>query len=723
MQGDVSHGHFGDHDMILSRLHVPFRTIRLLSDELKLEIQSAYRQLLDNKGYSPRWCQRQMVADIANTLGNVEVDEDGGRISQEAVTVIEAGTGTGKTVAYGVSALPLAKALDKRLVIATATIALQEQIVGKDLPDLREESGLDFSFALAKGRRRYLCLSRLDRLLQEQGGQNRLLPLYDDEFETDGDYQVLYESMLDRYGRGEWDGDRDSWPSELEAAAWMPVSTDHSQCTGRQCTFYENCVFYRAREQIYRVDCIVTNQDLVLSDLLMGGGVVLPDPEDTIYIFDEGHHLPRKAIEHLSSFVALDSTSDWLATLPDILQRLQAETGDQAVLYDGRYVQWIEDLQVDLGRLKQSLLLILEDAGGRQYRFPNGQVPGTIREFSDALAGVLNGLHERVAAVVNDLEQRLADSEGDDQLEYWLALIGGAASRLEGAVTLLRSWAVKDGDDAPPMARWFSVRDNDDVSASSSPVAVRDDLHELLWTRAFSAVVTSATLSVGGDFRRYALESGVPQKTLFRALPSPFRYEEQAELNVPALTADPRDADAHTEMVSEMLPALCEGCRGVLVLFTSWRQMLAVKDMLSGEMADRVMAQGDQSRAEIISRHRERVDDDRPSVIFGLASFAEGVDLPGEYCDHVIVAKIPFAVPDDPVGATLCEWIDAQGGNSFSEVMIPDAAIRMVQACGRLIRTETDTGRVTILDRRLVTQRYGETLLSALPPFRRVINR
>ena len=695
----------------------------MLSDQLKQEIQSAYSQLLDNKGYTPRWCQRQMIADIANTLGDVEVDGDGVRVSSEAISVIEAGTGTGKTVAYGVSALPLAKALDKRLVIATATIALQEQIVGKDLPDLRAESGLEFSFALAKGRRRYLCLSRLDRLLQEQGSQNRLLPLYDDEFEVDGDYQLLYESMLDRYGRGEWDGDRDCWPSEIEQAAWMPVSTDHSQCTGRQCTFYENCVFYRAREQIYRVDCIVTNQDLVLSDLLMGGGVVLPDPEDTIYIFDEGHHLPRKAVEHFSSFVQLESTSDWLMALPDLLGRLQSETGEQAVLFDGRQAQWIEDLQVDLGQLKQSLLLIREDVGGREYRFPNGQIPEAIRDRCASLCLVFSGLHERMAAVSEDLERRLSQSEGEELLEYWLALIGGAASRLEAAVTLLRAWSIEDSEGTPPMARWFSVRDNDDVVASSSPVAVQDDLYELLWSRAFGAVVTSATLAVGGNFRRYALESGVPAASLFRALPSPFRYEEQAELNVPVLSADPRDPEAHTEMVADMLPDLCEGCRGVLVLFTSWRQLLAVKDMLTPEILDIVMSQGDQSRAEIISRHRARVDDDLPSVIFGLASFAEGVDLPGEYCDHVIVTKIPFAVPDDPVGATLCEWSDAKGGNSFTEVMIPDAAIRMIQACGRLIRTETDTGKVTILDRRLVTQRYGNTLLSALPPFKRVINR
>ena len=155
------------------------------------------------------------------------------------------------------------------------------------------------------------------------------------------------------------------------------------------------------------------------------------------------------------------------------------------------------------------------------------------------------------------------------------------------------------------------------------------------------------------------------------------------------------------------------------MLFTSWRQMLAVIDEIDPQFKESVLSQGTLSKAEIVSQHKKRIDKGDAGCIFGLASFAEGIDLPGKYCGQVVLAKIPFAVPDDPVGATLSEWIESEGGNSFEEIMIPDAALKMVQACGRLLRTETDIGRITILDRRLVTQRYGARLLDALPPFRR----
>ena len=219
----------------------------MISTELKSQIQTAYSRLLQEKGYMSRHCQRQMIADIANTLGSIEVDDDGVRVSDNPVCVIEAGTGTGKTVAYAIAALPIAKALGKRLVIATATVALQEQIVLLDLPDIRRHTGLDFSFALAKGRRRYLCLSRLDLALQAVGAKNHTLALYDDEIlAADPSHQVLYAEMLARLGRGDWDGERDSWPVELANDAWFPVSTDHVQCTGRKCSHYENCFFLQS---------------------------------------------------------------------------------------------------------------------------------------------------------------------------------------------------------------------------------------------------------------------------------------------------------------------------------------------------------------------------------------------------------------------------------------------------------------------------------------------
>ena len=171
-----------------------------------------------------------------------------------------------------------------------------------------------------------------------------------------------------------------------------------------------------------------------------------------------------------------------------------------------------------------------------------------------------------------------------------------------------------------------------------------------------------------------------------------------------------------------MFPKLLVQADATLVLFTSWYQLRSVQSSLPPELRERVLAQGDLARGEIIARHCERVDAGKPSVVFGVASFAEGVDLPGKYCTHVIIAKLPFPVPDDPVAAGLYEWLEAQGRNPFMEVSVPEASVRLVQACGRLIRSREDTGRVTLLDRRIVTRRYGRQLLAALPPFRQELS-
>lgn len=700
----------------------------MLGDSIKQEIQEAYSRLLKNKGYAARYCQRRMVADIANTLGNIDIGEDGVRTSESGhICVVEAGTGTGKTVAYSVAALPLARALGKRLVVATATVALQEQIVYTDLPDIRDCAELEFSFALAKGRRRYLCLSRLDQALQSSGSMNHTLALYDDEvFASDGDNSALYESMMTRLGRGDWDGERDSWPEAIEDRAWFNVSTDHVQCTGRQCSHYHNCYFYKARERIHKVDCIVTNQDLVLADLMMGGGAVLPPPEDTIYIFDEGHHLPDKAINHFSSFLQLRSTQSWLEQMPQALSQLGAELGDVGGVMRG--MRDIEDNVAGLVQQLEQALALFEvfrvraqgDGDDLRFRFEGGQVDEEVREASSSLYSATGHLAQRIERVETALEDLLAEPEDDDreQLEHWLPIVSGMASRLTGGAALWQDYMTRDDDNRPPQARWINFR-QDDVMLNASPVAVDATLEELLWSRCFGAVVTSATLAVAGDFSRYRKRVGIGEDNTFNALPSPFDYQQQAVLRVPGMDVDPRDADAHNEAVADMLPGLMHGVQGGLVLFSSWRQMFRVSELLDAAFMSSVLAQGGLSKAEIVSRHKEAVDRGEPSIIFGLASFAEGIDLPGKYCDHVVVVKIPFAVPDDPVGATLGEWLERQGQNPFQEIMIPDAALRMVQACGRLLRTEQDTGVITILDSRLLTQRYGKLLLNALPPFRR----
>lgn len=695
----------------------------MLGDTLKEEIQTAYSRLLDEKGYRARHCQKTMIAEIARTLGDEE--------SEQHICVVEAGTGTGKTVAYAMAAIPIAKHLKKKVVIATATVALQEQIVYQDLPDIRKHSGLEFSYALAKGRRRYVCLSRLDLALQEGNSMNHTLSFFDEQRPGESrDDNVIFDAMVTSLGKGEWDGERDSWPEELDGSTWGRVSTDHAQCTQRRCSHYENCYFYRARENVHRVDVIVTNQDLVLSDLMMGGGAVLPDPEDTIYIFDEGHHLPEKAGNHFSHVLSLYGTRGWLQQMATSLSLAQADVPGFTYILDGldEIVDQACERLDDAAAILQALQPEAEATDdGWLYRYPNGVLDEEIARAAATLATSFERLDSLVEQLLPVIESTTEETPvaAREPLEHWLSVVGAMSDRLSSALGLWQNYASPEM--VPPYARWvrfsaMSQVEGMEMQLASHPVSVSDELHERLWSRCAGAVLTSATISVARDFASFQVKSGIDASQQFASLPSPFRFQEQATLRIPAMASDPGDADAHTAELAGLIPDLAREERGTLVLFTSWRQMLRVYDEMESVFRDQVLMQGDLSKMEILTRHKQAIDDGEASTIFGLASFAEGVDLPGDYCKHVIIAKIPFAVPDDPVDATRSEWIESRGGNAFYEVMLPGAVLRVVQAAGRLLRTETDSGKVTILDRRVVTRRYGRVILDSLPPFAREIS-
>jgi ATP-dependent DNA helicase DinG len=215
------------------------------------------------------------------------------------------------------------------------------------------------------------------------------------------------------------------------------------------------------------------------------------------------------------------------------------------------------------------------------------------------------------------------------------------------------------------------------------------------------------------------MHAGLPESCHYSVVPSPFRYAEMACLQIPRLASDPGDPAAHTADVAAWLNEHVDLAEATLVLFASRRQLRDVAEALHGELRERLLTQDEHSKQELLRRHRAAVDAGRGSVIFGLASLSEGIDLPGRYCDHVVIAKIPFAVPDEPIEEALAEWVERQGGNAFMQISVPDAALRLVQASGRLLRSEQDRGRITLLDRRIVSRRYGRAMLDSLPPFRR----
>ena len=710
----------------------------MLNDDLKGQIQTAYRTFLENKSLKPRYGQRVMIAEVAKLFGGVELDEEGHRDGEAAVAVVEAGTGTGKTVAYCLAGIPIAKHLGKPLVISTATIALQEQIVLKDLPDIQRNAGLDFQFALAKGRGRYVCLSKLDQLLQDnQSLASQQQGFAEEGFRIDVDEAglKLYTRMVEALASKKWDGERDSWPEALEDQDWSRLTTDHIQCTNRRCGHFNQCVFYKAREGIQKIDVIVTNHDLVLADLALGGGAILPDPRDCLYVFDEGHHLPDKAINHFAHHTRMSATTDWIDQLDKSLTKLLAQhplPGDFGRLLE-QVPQQARELKPHQQFMTQALGEVAdfassEDFSGHirpQYRFEHGVVPEHLREMALELKAGFGRISDVLQRLVESLKDAM-DGEVTDvhqtQAEEWFPLFGALHARAEANWTLWTQFSLLDPEDKPPTARWLTLTEQNDLEVHVSPILAADTLRQYLWHTAFASLVTSATITALGRFDRFSHRAGLPKSAVCTLAPSPFRYAESGVLRVPNHGADPRDNAGHSASIIEHMPDILTDEPGSLVLFSSRRQMLEVYAGLPSAFRERVLVQGDLSKQELIRQHRARVDDGQPSVIFGLASFAEGVDLPGKYCEHVVIAKIPFAVPDDPVEAALSEWIERNGGNPFMEIAVPDACLRLVQACGRLLRTEQDTGTITLLDRRLVTQRYGKAILNALPPFRREID-
>lgn len=704
----------------------------MLQEEVKQSIQSAYRQLLEQYAFTPRHGQRRMIAEITNTLAALDQEE-----GPAPLCVVEAGTGTGKTLAYVLAVLPLARALQRKVILTTATVALQEQVINKDLPDILAGSDLKFTFAMAKGRGRYLCLSRLDSVLRSNDSLDAIMDLYGDDLNLpDASARQLYQHMLEEISGGRWQGDRDEWKEPVSDAQWRPVTVDNSQCMGSRCAHFSQCFFYRARESVHKVDCIVSNHDLLLADLALGGGVILPEPDNTIYIIDEAHHLPFKSNNHFAAFTRLKASLGWLQQCEKALVRLGGETqlADQTSLSERQAN--MQSLLRQLGEgLQQGLLLAeqivaaageLDSFGNRsQHTFKLGIVPAPLQELAGQLAQYYSRLHGDLAALLEEVKQLVEEGVSMElrlQAEQWFPLLGSFVNRAEGNWKLWLSFARVDEEGTAPRARWLTVTEleqSTDISLSSSPVLAAQDLRTALWDNCAGAVLTSATLSALGNFDVLAMRSGLPDHTRYLTIPSPFDFQNNARFVVPRMQCDPSETDKHTDYIINALPKMLAADTAALMLFSSRRQMQDVMQGLPAQWRERILCQDDYQKAQLLKYHRQRIDRGQGSVIFGLASFAEGVDLPGKYCTHVLIAKIPFAVPNDPVELTLADWLEQQGKNPFMALSVPEAAFKLVQACGRLLRNETDSGTITLFDERIVTKFYGKAILESLPPYRR----
>jgi ATP-dependent DNA helicase DinG len=696
----------------------------LLEQSTKETIQQGYRQFLKSRDLKPRLGQKQMIAAIANSLGHSDADKRLG--------VIEAGTGTGKTVGYLLSALPIARAKEKTVVVATGTIALQEQLILKDIPDLLDACGWDHQVALVKGRGRYVCNMRLEQCLDAIKSKEAGLFLFEDEmpFNPNAQSEALYQELSESLESNSWDGDRDAWDTRIPDADWQTLTVDHRQCTGRRCQFVDQCPFFKARAELEEADCIVANHDLVMADLALGGGAILPPPEDCIYIFDEGHRLGETAVKHFGAQCRINTTLNWLERVPkqlkgqtpvfekdktiiDMLPRIDSGANEIVALLTTCYPQF------------QAYLDNLED--DRQlYRFPQGDVGEGTRELAQNISALTSRWIGRVELLRDTLNEALTDRDYAvplPDIELFYQQVGSWLTKGENLLALWDRLKQQLTSHTVPLACWLRLDDsgsgNLDIAINASPIQATEILREQLWGSCYGAVITSATLRSLGNFNTLKRETGIPDSAQFLSVAGAFNYAEAATLSVPKDCVEGNAIYEHTDYITDNLAHMVEKKAGTLVLFSSRRQMDEVFDRLDTDLQKICLVQGKYSNREMVRLHKERVDQGKTSVLVGLASFAEGVDLPGDYCKHVIIAKLPFMVPDDPLHEALSEWIEDKGGNSFFDIALPIASLRLIQACGRLLRTESDTGTVTILDKRLITKRYGGQLIDALPPFRR----
>jgi ATP-dependent DNA helicase DinG len=670
--------------------------------------------------YEDRPSQRAMAKQIARLYNT------GG------VGLLEAGTGVGKSLGYLVPALRWAHANNERTIVSTNTINLQEQLVGKDLPFLAKALGdQKVRFSLLKGWRNYLCLVRLE---QARASGSSLF--------EDGLQQEL--DAIQQWSERTRDGSLSDLTMTPRAEVWDEVAAEPDICQRARCPADSKCFLFQARKQAAEADVIVVNHHLLLSDLAVrrasgnwGEAAVLP--AYSRLVIDEGHHLEDAAASHLGATVSrrslqrlfnrLDRRGKGL--LSALISRLSAANDLLSVasldLVGARLSPAVHAVREKSGLLFDLLDTFLQESGESVVRLTD--------EFAEHpiwRAGLRVALSDTVGEIellsqgLQLVRERIEGGKRpDESLMPLLNEMRAVTRRLQMAGDGLK--AALDPPRGAQTVRWIEMKGRDRaVSVSTVPLDLAPILREDLFKRAETTIVTSATLATDGKFEFLSARLGLTDdyEPLTGIFPSPFEYREQAILAVPSDIPAPNvNASGHFTAVARATLDLAQAANGgMFVLFTSHKDVRAMAAELRARGVDRrwpLLVHGEELRDTLLSRFRESGG----AVLLGTASFWEGVDVPGDALRALLIAKLPFRVPSEPITAANCEAIEARGGDSFKEFMLPHAALRLKQGFGRLIRTAADRGVVVLADPRVVTKNYGRGLLDGLPPARRLVGR
>jgi len=657
------------------------------------------------------------------------------------VLAVEGPTGVGKSIAYLIAGQVAARRHKKTLVITTATVALQQQLAA-DLERIQQIAPWEVRTKVLKGRGRYLCDRNLGQLAGEDPDQLGLdlgtdsvggqWPFAPNEAE-----KASVSEMRGTRSSGVWDGDMDLWTGQLSKRMRPLLVTTAKGCAGQSCPHVGRCAVMAARKGVFDADVVVVNHALLLADQRQsGGGALLPALEDSILVVDEAHHLPDVAVDAAAASMVLGGHAKRLKAAIEVVRKAGAarrkkyspSAMDKLVDAEASIKTLLDHMGKEMGRQLDGM------AGGNTTRYGKTFGRPTVLRLEQSK---LEPLRSQMEATAGDAKWLLGQIEREKEKltkEVVAGVQPGVVAKLTRELGESGEWAqsvmdtlillsTDDTEAETPIARWVTRDGQGQVEIHASPVDASQWLADRVWRQAFGAIATSATLRSMGDFRHFAERSGLSRvrETAYLALPSPFDLGNAAVMHVPAMVSEPSSEDAYLAEVLIELNASVDPEESTLILCASTALMQALVDRLPPSWKDKVLMQGSQAIGPLLDHHRQSVAAGRGSILVGLATLAEGVDLPGKQCSHVVVVKLPFMSPNDPVGETRAEWLESRGRSAFAEILLPDAHRRLVQACGRLIRAESDTGRITVLDRRLLTKSYGRKMLDTLPPYRRDI--
>jgi ATP-dependent DNA helicase DinG len=666
--------------------------------------------------FEERKSQTQMLRQVCRAFNNDEI------------CAAEAGTGVGKSLAYLVPAVAWVVANGERVVVSTNTINLQQQLMEKDIPLAKKVVGEDPKVVLVKGRGNYLCQHRLSEALEEMG-------LFEER-----DAELL---SIREWARTTETGSRTDLSFYPTDETWSKVCSEADTCLGLRCNYREGCFVLKARREAASARILIANHHLLFADLaLRMGGSGFDDPAVLPpfrrVIFDEAHNVEKAATSFFSQSCSRFSIMRHLGRL--YRKRKGRVTGHLPALLRmlgrsplaGRVpglVQSVQDRAAELDAAVSGLLgaesALLLDAGTTpDFRDTAGAELGnlsfSIRELCDAFTEIIEKLESSASPG--------ASGESPADGIAWDSRV--QTSRLAGAADMIDRFRRGEGGENDIF--WVeslrsgrrTAEEDQAVRLVITPLDVGPLMREAVFQPLRTAVFTSATLTVAGSFSYWAARLGLSasdeKEPVFKSFPSPFNYREQVLLGVPTDAPAP-DAPGHREFLARFLGRALVASGGAgLVLFTSYsllREMYAAVQPELSRAGIRLMKQGDEDRARLLDSFRA----ERSSVLFATDSFWEGVDAPGDTLHMVILCRLPFRVPSEPVLRARMAAIEARGGNPFGELSLPDAVVRMRQGFGRLMRRHDDSGVVLILDPRIVTKRYGSVFLDSLPAARRVI--